>query len=331
MGEIRKDNLHESLIEELNDLANIDLSGKQDKTDESLLTESKDVIGAINELFQSGTNVKQELVDALVSKGIDCSTSDSFGDLISKINVLTADCTNITLDKSSLAFSVAGETQTLMATVTPSDFPKDIIWDSTNDNVAIVSNGQVTAVDTGECIVSALAGTKLALCNIEVSLSEGYLVKDGKLINSGKFGNYVTDDTIVIYNESNKRLEISAMNRTIMFSFDKFNETDTFANGGVIEITAYRQQLYGAVPYIFVALVDEPLCIGDNGFLDNCSVSQYVNARVYTTMSGGTTVTKYNFSLSGLQNYEGYLAIIISANDANTGYVYINDIKYTLN
>ena len=35
MGEIRKDNLHESLIKELNELANIDLSGKQDKTDES--------------------------------------------------------------------------------------------------------------------------------------------------------------------------------------------------------------------------------------------------------------------------------------------------------
>ena len=42
MGHIRKEELHESLINELEELGNIDLSGKQDKTDESLLTESKD-------------------------------------------------------------------------------------------------------------------------------------------------------------------------------------------------------------------------------------------------------------------------------------------------
>ena len=85
MGEIRKDNLHESLIEELNELANIDLSGKQDKTDESLLTESKDVIGAINEVFQYGNSVKQNQVDALIAKGIQASTSETFDSLIAKI------------------------------------------------------------------------------------------------------------------------------------------------------------------------------------------------------------------------------------------------------
>ena len=85
MGEIRKDNLHESLIEELNELANIDLSGKQDKTDESLLTESKDVIGAINELFQSANNGKELIANAI---GEPLDASDTFSAMSNDINSL---------------------------------------------------------------------------------------------------------------------------------------------------------------------------------------------------------------------------------------------------
>ena len=85
MGEIRKDNLHESLIKELNELANIDLSGKQDKTDESLLTESKDVIGAINELFQSANNGKELIANAI---GEPLSSEDTFSAMSNDINGL---------------------------------------------------------------------------------------------------------------------------------------------------------------------------------------------------------------------------------------------------
>ena len=85
MGEIRKDNLHESLIEELKELANIDLSGKQDKTDESLLTESNDVIGAINELFQSANNGKELIANAI---GEPLDSNDTFSAMSTDINGL---------------------------------------------------------------------------------------------------------------------------------------------------------------------------------------------------------------------------------------------------
>ena len=87
MGEIRKDNLHESLIEELNELANIDLSGKQDKTDESLLTESKDLVGAINELFQSANNGKELIANAI---GEPLNSSDTFSAMSGEINNLNS-------------------------------------------------------------------------------------------------------------------------------------------------------------------------------------------------------------------------------------------------
>lgn len=57
----------------------------QTKEDSTLNTTDKTIVGAINELFQSGTNVKQNLVDALVAKGVNCSTSDSFDTLINGV------------------------------------------------------------------------------------------------------------------------------------------------------------------------------------------------------------------------------------------------------
>lgn len=60
----------------------------QTKEDNTLNTTDKTIVGAINELFQCGTNVKQNLVDALVAKGLNCSTSDSFDTLIGYISTL---------------------------------------------------------------------------------------------------------------------------------------------------------------------------------------------------------------------------------------------------
>jgi hypothetical protein len=141
MGEIRKDNLHESLIEELNELANIDLSGKQDKTDESLLTESKDVIGAINELFQSANNGKELIANAIgepvssedtfqamsndinsllsqfktnmMNSGVTVNSSDKFKQLIDKIKGLTEGEGNKGLIFESNTVSTASATDTI--------------------------------------------------------------------------------------------------------------------------------------------------------------------------------------------------------------------------
>jgi hypothetical protein len=56
------------------------------ETFDELLTQDKHIIGAINEVFLSGVSVKQQLVDALIAKGVEgISTSDSFEILIGKI------------------------------------------------------------------------------------------------------------------------------------------------------------------------------------------------------------------------------------------------------
>lgn len=57
-------------------------------------TNKTDLVSAINEVFQSGVNVKQNLVDALIAKGADCSTSNSFDELIGFVLDLSSNIFN---------------------------------------------------------------------------------------------------------------------------------------------------------------------------------------------------------------------------------------------
>ena len=57
------------------------LTEYQKVSDNSLSTTSKTIVGAINELFQCGTNVKQSLVDRLVASDPNISTNDSWDTL----------------------------------------------------------------------------------------------------------------------------------------------------------------------------------------------------------------------------------------------------------
>ena len=103
-GKITKQDLSESLIEEIENstsdvdlsnyttkeelqeaIENVDVSDKQDKTDDSLLTNDKSLVGAINELFQSANNGKQLIANAI---GEPLSAEDTFSAMSTDINSL---------------------------------------------------------------------------------------------------------------------------------------------------------------------------------------------------------------------------------------------------
>ena len=63
----------------------IDLSGYQEKTDENLATKSKDLVGAINELFQSANNGKELIASAI---GEPLNAEDTFSAMSNDINGL---------------------------------------------------------------------------------------------------------------------------------------------------------------------------------------------------------------------------------------------------
>jgi len=74
--------------------------------------------------------------------------------------------TDLTLDKTELKLGV-GETGTLVATVTPKG-AAEVVWESTNTDVATVKDGVVTAVAEGSAIIAASAGIKTASCMVTV-------------------------------------------------------------------------------------------------------------------------------------------------------------------
>ena len=76
--------------------------------------------------------------------------------------------TDITLNRSELTLTV-DDTETLVATVTPSDTTDTVAWSSDKPGVATVdSTGKVTAVAPGTAVIAARAGEKSAFCTVTV-------------------------------------------------------------------------------------------------------------------------------------------------------------------
>lgn len=77
-------------------------------------------------------------------------------------------CTSITLSASALEFTTT-DTQTLTANVTPDNCEDNVVWSVDDDSIATVSNGVITPVANGECVVTATCGDYSATCTVTVS------------------------------------------------------------------------------------------------------------------------------------------------------------------
>ncbi len=76
---------------------------------------------------------------------------------------------SISLNKQSLELK-AGASETLKATVTPTNTTDEVTWSSSDEKVAKVDkNGKVTAVAAGSVTITAKAGEKSATCTVTVA------------------------------------------------------------------------------------------------------------------------------------------------------------------
>ena len=109
-----------------------------------------------------------------------------------QVTVLATDVTSVTLDKTTASLK-AGETVTLTATVNPSDATdKTVTWTTSDQSVATVSDGVVTAKKVGTATITAQAGNKTATCQITVVATEVTSVTLNKTAASLKAGESVT-------------------------------------------------------------------------------------------------------------------------------------------
>lgn len=79
-------------------------------------------------------------------------------------------CTGISLDNSTLTFSTL-DTQTLVATVEPSNTTDKVTWTSSDTTVATVLDGIVTPLRTGTSTITAVCGSQSATCTVNVSIN----------------------------------------------------------------------------------------------------------------------------------------------------------------
>ena len=76
----------------------------------------------------------------------------------------------ITLDKTTISFTEKKQTAVITATINPGNASeKRVLWKSSDESVAKVSNGVVEAVNYGTCVITAktYAGTFTASCAVE--------------------------------------------------------------------------------------------------------------------------------------------------------------------
>lgn len=85
-----------------------------------------------------------------------------------KVTVFVA-VTSVELNKTTLSL-IEGDSETLTATVKPDNATdKTVSWSSSDEKVATVKDGKVTAVKVGEAIITAKAGDKTAECKVTVN------------------------------------------------------------------------------------------------------------------------------------------------------------------
>lgn len=84
---------------------------------------------------------------------------------------------SIALDKSALALDMSGtKTAALVATLNPANATDAVAWTSSDNTVATVANGTVTALKAGTATITATAGGKSATCAVTVTCTHANAV-----------------------------------------------------------------------------------------------------------------------------------------------------------
>ncbi len=120
----------------------------------------------------------------------------------------------ITLSQTEISLN-KGKTAVLTATVAPENAAdKTVIWSSSNEKVATVSDGTVTAVSKGTATVTAKAGDKTATCTVTVKVPASKVTLNTKQIYMVK-GKSVNVKATVTPSDTTDRTSWSTSNKKV--------------------------------------------------------------------------------------------------------------------
>ena len=148
----------------------------------NFVPESNTAWQTFTKAFSTGASVTDDTYGLGIGLQNSISTDGTYVDDIVIMKKPADPATAIALNPATLTMGV-GETETLEIVATPEGGLYDeVVWTSSNEAVATVANGVVTAVGTGAATITATAGTLTATCVVTVpQLATGLDVEPKKL------------------------------------------------------------------------------------------------------------------------------------------------------
>ena len=199
--------------------------------------------------------------------------------------------TGVKLNKTSLSFTGTGSSQTLTATVSPSNATnKTLTWSSSNTSVATVSNGVVKAVGFGTATITAKSNNgKTASCSVTVNPIQPTGIK-------------ATPETSTLYG-LNGTVRLSA---NVMPS-NATNKAVTWSSNNTSVATVSSDGTVKAVGYGTAVITAKTV----NGLTSNCTVT--VNPIAVT----GVSLNKNSLSFTGTGSSQTLTATVSPSNATN--------------
>ena len=191
--------------------------------------------------------------------------------------------TGVSLNKTSLSFTGTGSSQTLTATVSPSNATnKTLTWSSSNTSVATVSNGVVKAVGFGTATITAKSNNgKTASCSVTVNPIQPTGIKATPETSTlyGLNGTVKLSANVMPSNATNKTVTWSSRNTSVA----------TVSSDGTVKAVGYGTTVITATTV--------------NGLTSNCTIN--VKKEEVTSLTIATKPTKTNYYVGDTLNTAG--------------------------
>lgn len=272
------------LYEEIGDLSDSSGSGMS-STKKSTLIAVVNAIGAFN------VNNGQELIDAFM---------DAWAANIP--------ATGITLSAASLSFT-AGISQSLTATVEPSDSTDTVVWSSSNHAVATVTNGVVTPVANGYCVITATAGSVSAICTVNVAFTEEVVYRT----ITNNLTNCTSDNAAVsVVDGSTYTANLTASDgytldgASVSIVVNGVDVTDIAYSGGVVTIQSVTGNVVIAVEAVSIESESivylDYVTLSDGAYFDTGIVASMENKYLIGIMTPEISETQYIWGTKARNN-----------------------------
>lgn len=256
-----------------------DISNLQNKTDNGLATTNKTVIGAINEL--------KGIIDALQSR---VATLENQQDTTVRV-------TGVSLNNSALTLN-AGGTNTLIATVLPTNATnKSVTWSTNNSTVASVNNGTVTAHAKGQATirVTTADGGYSASCVVTVNEVSTTVSVQGVTLSTNTLSMKVGGTTTLTAN-------IRPSNAT--------NKNVTWSSNSAVASVSNGLVTANSVGQATIRVITE-----DGNYSDSCIVT--VSETTTTTSVTGVTLNSHALTMNKIGGTQTLSYTITPSNATN--------------